>query len=108
MKTDIRKKKIKFLSWQKLLIRKKKLFKYSKYSFHYANKDETKSFYNDHFKEPTIEKVVSEIANEVRGDIKASVPKIIESKLGGKDFQKCQGPKAFPSRAIKIPHLKLF
>jgi|GEM_PF-2625707 hypothetical protein len=57
-------------------------------SFHFANKDEIKSFYNDYFKEPTVEQIVTEMVNELRGDVKGSLPKILEAKIGGKDINK--------------------
>lgn len=57
-------------------------------SFHFANKDEIKSFYNDYFKEPTVEQVVAEIANELSGEVKGALPKILEAKIGGKDIGK--------------------
>jgi len=57
-------------------------------SFHFANKDEIVSLYNDYFKEPTIEQVVSEIAGEISGEASSRIPKIVEAKFGGKDFSK--------------------
>lgn len=57
-------------------------------SFHFANRDEIESLYNDYFKEPTIEQVVSEIAGEISGEASSSIPKLVEAKIGGKDFSK--------------------
>lgn len=57
-------------------------------SFHFANRDEVESLYNDYFKEPTIEQVVSEIAGEVSGEASSRIPKFVEAKFGGKDFSK--------------------
>jgi len=57
-------------------------------SFHFANRDEVESLYNDYFKEPTIEQVVSEIAGEVSGEASSRIPKVVEAKFGGKDFSK--------------------
>jgi hypothetical protein len=57
-------------------------------SFHFANKDEIQSFYNDYFKEPTVEQIVAEMATELGGEAKARFPKILETKIGGKDISK--------------------
>jgi hypothetical protein len=57
-------------------------------SFHYANKQEIAGIYNDYFKEPTIEQIVSEITGEATGEVKAQIPKVLETKLGGKDLNK--------------------
>ena len=35
-------------------------------SFHFVNKNEVENFYNDYFKEPLIEGLVSEVTNELR------------------------------------------
>lgn len=57
-------------------------------SFHYADKKQIENFYNDYFREPTVESLVSEIASEVAGDVKGKVPQFIEAKVGGKDLSK--------------------
>jgi hypothetical protein len=57
-------------------------------SFHFADKEQIRSFYDDYFKEPTLESLVSEITGEVGGQVKASLPQFIESKIGGKDISK--------------------
>jgi sulfur relay (sulfurtransferase) DsrC/TusE family protein len=57
-------------------------------SFHFANKEEVRSFYNDYFKEPTIEQVVAEMTSELGSEVKGTLPKVIEAKIGGKDLSK--------------------
>lgn len=57
-------------------------------SFHYADKDQITSFYNDYFREPTIESLVSEMTTELSGDVKGKLPQLIEAKAGGKDISK--------------------
>jgi hypothetical protein len=57
-------------------------------SFHFANEDEINSYYNDYFKEPTIEQIVSEKASEVSGKVKGGFPKVLEAAAGGKDINK--------------------
>jgi hypothetical protein len=69
-------------------------------SFHFADEDQIKSFYNDYFKEPTIENLVSEIAGEIGGEINAGIPQILESRVGGKDLSKWIS-------TIKLPELSL-
>lgn len=57
-------------------------------SFHFADKDRIKTFYDDYFKEPTIKSLISESITEIDSGIKASIPSILESKIGGKDLSK--------------------
>jgi hypothetical protein len=57
-------------------------------SFHFADKEQIQNFYNDYFKEPTLESLVSEISGETNGQIKASIPQVVESKIGSKDISK--------------------
>jgi len=68
--------------------KKKRLIGVPSVSFHYVNKDQIKSYYNDYFREPTFESLVSEIAGEISGEIKGSIPKFVESKVGGRDLNK--------------------
>lgn len=68
--------------------RKEKWLNVSNISFHFADKEKIKQFYNDYFKEPTIEQVVNELVGEVSGEIKGKIPQVIESKMGGKDISK--------------------
>ncbi len=69
-------------------------------SFHYANKDQIVSFYNDYFKEPSVASLVSEITGEISGELKGSLPKILESKIGTKDLEKWIS-------TIKLPDISL-
>ena len=57
-------------------------------SFHFANEDEINSYYNDYFKEPTIEQIVSEKASEVSGKVTGGFSKVLEAAAGGKDINK--------------------
>ena len=57
-------------------------------SFHYVDKEQVTNFYNDYFREPTIESLVSEMATELSCDVKGKLPQIIEAKVGGKDISK--------------------
>jgi len=68
--------------------KKKKYLNLPNISFHYADKERIRNFYNDYFREPTVENIVSEIANEVSGNIKSSLPQVLEAKAGGKDLSK--------------------
>jgi hypothetical protein len=69
-------------------------------SFHYADDDQIKNFYNEYFKEPTIENLVSEITGEVSGEIKSSLPQILESHVGSQDISKWIS-------TIKLPDVSL-
>ena len=68
--------------------KKNKFLNVPSISFHYANKDQIASFYNDYFKEPTVASLVSEITGELSGEIKGTLPQFLESKLGSKDLTK--------------------
>lgn len=57
-------------------------------SFHFADKERIRTFYNDYFKEPTIKDLIRETVAETNSELKGSIPAIIESKLGGKELSK--------------------
>lgn len=57
-------------------------------SFHFVDREAVLNFYSDTFREPTIESLVTELVGELNGEIKVGLPKILESKLGGKDVNK--------------------
>jgi hypothetical protein len=69
-------------------------------AFHFSDNVQIETFYNDLFREPTIESLVSEITQELKADIKGSVPQVIEARLGGKDIGKWV-------RTIKLPDTTL-
>ena len=68
--------------------KRERLLKIPNVSFHYADGERIANFYNDYFREPTVENVVSEMASEVSADLKGQLPKILEAKAGGKDLSK--------------------
>mgnify|MGYP001195851745 CR=1 FL=1 len=80
--------------------KKERLSTISNISFHYVNKEQVTAFYNDYFKEPTIENLISEITGEVSGEIKGNVPQLLEAKVGSKDLSKWIS-------TIKIPDISL-
>jgi hypothetical protein len=57
-------------------------------AFHFADIEQIQTFYNDFFREPTIESLVSEITQELNADVKGTIPQVLEAKLGGKDVGK--------------------
>ncbi|MBI2305003.1 MAG: hypothetical protein HYU86_09715 [Chloroflexi bacterium] len=57
-------------------------------SFHYANKDEIKSYYNDYFKEPTVDQILGELVSETGGQIKGRLPQLLEARMGAKNLSK--------------------
>jgi len=78
----------------------KKFLNIPNISFHFADKDRIRNFYNDYFSEPTFESLVSEIISEASGEVKGSIPQIIESKIGNKDLSKWIS-------TIKLPDITL-
>ena len=69
-------------------------------SFHYSNDDEIENFYNDYFKEPTIEQIISEKTSEVGGKVKGGVSKVLEAAIEEKDFDKWIS-------TIKLPNISI-
>lgn len=69
-------------------------------SFHYANKEQVENFYNDYFKEPAIKYAINEIVTEAGGELKGSLPELIESKTNERDVNKW-------INTIKIPDISL-
>ena len=80
--------------------KKDKLLNLPTVSFHFADKERIRDFYNDYFREPTVESMVKELANEVSGDIKGSLPKILESKVGGKNLTKWISTSKLPEISL--------
>lgn len=68
--------------------KKEKFLNIANISFHFADKERIRSFYDDYFKEPTIKDLVTESISESDSGIKANIPSILESKIGGKDLSK--------------------
>lgn len=69
-------------------------------SFQFVDKNEIESFYNDTFREPTLESLISEMTGEVTGEVKGGLPKILESRIEGRDIGKW-------IRTMKLPGTSL-
>ncbi len=57
-------------------------------AFQFADKQQIESFYNDYFREPTIESLISEVLGEAGGEVSAGLPQVLESRIGTKDLTK--------------------
>jgi hypothetical protein len=57
-------------------------------SFHYANKDEIKNMYNEYFKEPTIQKVISEQVSKKGSKIKGNFHDVLSGEIGSNEIEK--------------------
>lgn len=68
--------------------KKEKFLNIANISFHFADKERIRTFYDDYFKEPTIKNLLTESITESDSGIKASIPSILESKIGGKNLSK--------------------
>jgi len=75
-------------------------------SFHFVDKDEIEGFYNDTFREPTLESLISEMTGEVTGEVKAGLPKILESKIGGRDISKWISTMKLPETSLSGMFIK--
>lgn len=81
-------------------IKKEQFINLPNIRFHFVDKGQVESYYDDYFKEPTIESLVSEITGEVDAEVKANLPQIIESRIGSKDISKWMS-------TIKLPDVTL-
>ena len=68
--------------------KKEKFLNIANISFHFTDKERIRTFYDDYFKEPTIKSLITESITESDSGIKASIPSILESKIGSKDLSK--------------------
>ena len=75
-------------------------------SFQFVDKDEIESFYNDTFREPTIESLISEMTGEVTGEVKGGLPKILESRIGGRDIGKWISTMKLPGTSLSGMFIK--
>lgn len=83
-RSDVKSKRLEEIVKEK----KRKFLDIPSISFHFANKEQVKNFYNDYFKEPTLKSLVSEITEEASGEVKGSLPKLLESRIGSRDLTK--------------------
>lgn len=71
-----------------IITKKQKFLDEPSISFHFANHEQIRDFYDQYFKEPTIESLVSEITGEVDGSVSGKIPQVIEAGISGKDISK--------------------
>ena len=69
-------------------------------SFHFVDKDEVEGFYNDTFREPTIESLIAEVTGEISAETKGGLPKVLESKIGGRDISKWVSTLKLPDTSL--------
>ena len=69
-------------------------------SFHFSDAEQIRSFYDDYFSEPRVSGLVDEMTGEVAGQIKGTIPQLLESNIGSKDISK-------RTRTLKVPDLSL-
>lgn len=86
--------------------KKERISNVTSVSFHFIDKEEIKNFYNDTFQEPSIESLVSEITGELSGEIKTSLPKVLESKIGGRDISKWISTLKLPDTSLSGMFIK--
>lgn len=86
--------------------KKKRFSNVTSVSFHFVDKNEIENFYNDTFREPTLESLVSEITGEISGEVKGSLPKILESKIGGRDVSKWISTIKLPETSLSGMFIK--
>jgi len=86
--------------------KKKRFSNVTSVSFHFVDKDEIENFYNDTFREPTLESLVSEITGEITGEVKGGIPKVLESKIGGKDISKWISTLKLPETSLSGMFIK--
>jgi hypothetical protein len=69
-------------------------------SFHYADEEKIRNFYDDYFKEATIKDLIQETMIDVKADIKGTLPSFVESKIGTDDLTKWIS-------TVKLPEIPL-
>lgn len=69
-------------------------------SFHFVDKAEVEGFYNDTFREPTLESLISEITGEISAETKGGLPKVLESKISGSDISKWVSTLKLPETSL--------
>lgn len=75
-------------------------------SFHFVDKGEIENYYNDTFREPTLESLVSEITGEINSEVKGSLPQILESKIGSRDINKWISTIKLPETSLSGMFIK--
>ena len=75
-------------------------------AFHYADENQIKGMYDDYFKEPTVESLVSEVIGGIDAEVKASLPQILESKIGSKDLRKWISTMKLPEPSVSAMFLQ--
>ena len=80
--------------------KKKRFSDVSGVSFHFVDKSEVESFYNDTFREPTLQSLISEITGEISAEVKGSIPQVLESKIGGSDIKKWISTLKLPETSL--------
>lgn len=88
---------------EKIDQKKENFLNTSTIAFHYANENDIKDYYNDYFKEPTIEQIISENSRNVKGKIKGGAPTFIEAAIEGNDLTKWISTIKVPD--ISIPEM---
>lgn len=69
-------------------------------SFHFVDKDDVEAFYNDTFREPTLESLITEITGEISAETKGGLPQVLESKIGGRDIRKWVSTLKLPETSL--------
>jgi hypothetical protein len=69
-------------------------------AFHFADDDQIRNFYNDYFKEPTVASLVSEMTGGLDAQIKGSIPKVLESRIGATDLSKWVSTIKLPDNTL--------
>lgn len=86
--------------------KKGKLLKLPNVSFHYIDEERVRDFYSDYFREPTVESMVRELVTETSGEIKGTLPQILESKVGGSNLNKWISTIKLPETSLNGMFLK--
>ncbi len=80
--------------------KKQRILSIPNVTFSYRDEPQLRNFYNDYFQEPTVENLISKLTTEASGQVTATFPKLLESRLQGKDLREWIGTIKLPDTSL--------
>lgn len=86
--------------------KKVKFLKLPTVAFHYVDKETIKTSYDDRFNEPTVASMVSEKTGNTSAELKANLPQVLESRIGGQEGSKLTSTLKLPEISLTSMYLR--